>query len=236
MRVLELFKGTGSISKAIGRVCPGADVTSVDIVPRYKPTHLVDILKFDYKQYKPGHFDFIWASPPCTSYSKMQDIASKHKSKAEREDMMKEGDKFIQRTLDIIDYFKPRIGWLLENPATGYLPRRDILKPYKFVDTTYCMYGYPYMKRTRIWGSVNLISKLNLKHCKKNKQYCSENVKKTKKHEYSIGISRTGSEYEKQIDGEYLNKPEYNTLDFKYSIPPDLCDFIMTKVYGLWTQ
>ena len=59
-KLLELFN-------AFERI--GWDVTSVDMVAKFNPTHLANILEFDYKQYPPGHFDFLWASPPCTEFS-----------------------------------------------------------------------------------------------------------------------------------------------------------------------
>ena len=66
-KVLELFKGTGSVGDAFERI--GWEVTSVDMVAKFKPTHVCNILDFDYKQYAPDHFDFVWGSPPCTEFS-----------------------------------------------------------------------------------------------------------------------------------------------------------------------
>ena len=68
MKILELFSGTGSVGKIAKE--KGWEVVSVDIRTYHDqepPTHLVDILKFDYKKYK--NFDIIWASPPCTYFS-----------------------------------------------------------------------------------------------------------------------------------------------------------------------
>ena len=42
--VLELFSGTGSIGRAFEKL--GWNVTSVDINPRFNPTHVADILKW----------------------------------------------------------------------------------------------------------------------------------------------------------------------------------------------
>ena len=50
---------------------------------------------------------------------------------------------------------KPR-AYFIENPATGsmkdYITNRDV---YTF---DYCMYGFPYRKRTHIWSNIRLIS------------------------------------------------------------------------------
>ena len=71
MKVLELFSGTHSVGKVLEK--EGHEVISVDINDykgKFGPlTHKVDIMKFDYKQYKPGEFEIIWASPPCIYYS-----------------------------------------------------------------------------------------------------------------------------------------------------------------------
>lgn len=49
---LELVSGTGSIGRAIEKL--GWNVTSVDINPRFNPTHVADILKWEYSVYRPG--------------------------------------------------------------------------------------------------------------------------------------------------------------------------------------
>ena len=45
----------------------GWDVISVDIDPLHNATHTVDVLRFPYKTIPVP--DYVWASPPCTTYS-----------------------------------------------------------------------------------------------------------------------------------------------------------------------
>jgi site-specific DNA-cytosine methylase len=64
MNTLELFSGTQSFSKRV------PNPVSVDLLPKFKPTHIADMMTWDYKQYPTGYFEIVWASPPCTQYSK----------------------------------------------------------------------------------------------------------------------------------------------------------------------
>ena len=55
------------------------------------------------------------------------------------------------KSLEIIKYFNPH-WWSLENPETGNLKNRDIMKGIPFYNVDYCMYSdWGYRKRTRIW-------------------------------------------------------------------------------------
>ena len=56
MRALVLFCGTKSIDRAFERL--GWEVISVDILAEFKPTHVADILRWDFEQYPKDHFDF----------------------------------------------------------------------------------------------------------------------------------------------------------------------------------
>ena len=130
-------------------------MVSVDL--ELPATHECDIMDFDYKQYPKDYFSICWGSPPCTDYSKLQDsfIGRKRKgviyTKEIQEKEMDESDKLVLKTLEIIDYFKPEL-WCMENPQTGRLKERDIMKGIPFYDVDYCMYSdWGYRKRTRIW-------------------------------------------------------------------------------------
>ena len=71
MRLLELFAGTGSIGKVFKRTF---EVTSLDAEPG--ATITCDIMDWNFQEYKPGYFDVIWASPPCTEFSRA--LTTKH--------------------------------------------------------------------------------------------------------------------------------------------------------------
>ena len=153
VKVLELFSGTGSVGKCCKEL--GWEVVSVDMI--LPADHKVDIMDFDYKQYPKDDFDIVWASPPCTNYSKLQDGWLGRMRKGEiytkeiQEKEMKEDDKLVLKTLEIIDYFKPHY-WFIENPAASKMKDRPFMidKPFHIVD--YCMYSdWGYKKRTRIW-------------------------------------------------------------------------------------
>ena len=51
MKVLELFKGTGSITKYYENT--DIEVISLDILQKYNPTICTDIMTWDYKVYYP---------------------------------------------------------------------------------------------------------------------------------------------------------------------------------------
>jgi len=153
VNVLELFSGTGSVGKCCQQL--GWDVVSVDLL--LPADHQVDIMDFDYKQYPKDEFDIVWASPPCTQYSKA-------KSRGQRD--IQGANKIVLKALEIIEYFDCEY-WFLENPQTGKLKEQDFMKNLPFVDCDYCMYGKPYRKRTRIWTN----KKVNVFLCNKNCGY-----------------------------------------------------------------
>ena len=148
VRMLVLFNGTGSVEGGFTQCFPEASVVTLDLDPRWQPTHLTAIEDWDPTQYPPGFFDVIWASPPCTQYSQARTTGGPPDLAA--------ADRCVQRTLDIIEYLKPE-HWFLENPTGRYpnalrmRPLMSELPPPLFC--TYCKYGKQYRKPTCIWTS-----------------------------------------------------------------------------------
>lgn len=173
MRVLELFSGTGSVGKALNKLSKDVEIVSLDIHPKYNPTHATDILKWNYKSsYPPYYFDIIWASPPCTEYSKAKTIGVRNLPLA---------DRIVMRTLSIIKYFQPRF-WFVENPSGGgLLEKRYFMKKYERykIRCTYCHYGTPFKKPTNIWTNMK---HLNLRYCSKDDPCAYKKLHSTHKH------------------------------------------------------
>ena len=140
MRLLELFSGTGSVGKVAKEM--GYEVISVD--RDMIATHRCDIMDWDYQQYPPKYFNVLWASPPCTEYSRALTTRPRD---------IEGANVILRQTHAILEYFEPTY-WMIENPQTGLM--KDQIEmwgvPYKDVD--YCKYGMPYRKRTRIWNNV----------------------------------------------------------------------------------
>tara|TARA_Y100001963_G_scaffold32158_1_gene44424 strand:- start:1667 stop:2278 length:612 start_codon:yes stop_codon:yes gene_type:complete len=196
MRVLELFSGTGSV----GKVCKqlGWEVISVDML--LPADHQVDIMKFDYQQYDKNHFDIVWASPPCTEYSKAKTQGIRDINGA---------NKLVLKTLQIINYFNCHY-WFIENPQTGKLKDQEFMRNLQYVDADYCMYGLPYRKRTRFWTNKDITNDTILL-CNKN---CGSFI--NGRHIGSCGCGGQGQGHKKS----YSNKSY--TLTEKYVIPEDL--------------
>ena len=163
MKLLDLFTGTGSVKNIAEEL--GYSVTSLDIDPKFRPTHVADINSFDYKShFKPGDFDIIWASPPCQYFSQARKcnigrtLKNGETLTAERvlSDITEFGVPILRRTQEIIEYLQPRV-WFIENPYTGAMKRYIPEKPAVF---DYCMFGFPYRKRTAIWSNQHLESVL----------------------------------------------------------------------------
>ena len=158
MKVVELFAGTRSISKAFERVgdfpftiemdrqhpniswyADISKVTAEDIVERY------------------GVPDVLWASPPCQSYS----VASigYHRYKGEdgelkpKTDFARKSDELLAHTLEIIERLcclNPDLIWFIENPRAG-MRTMKMMENLPRYTITYCKYGDSRMKPTDIW-------------------------------------------------------------------------------------
>jgi len=202
MRVLELFKGSGSITNYY-KDRDDIELISLDFNPKYNPTICCDIMDFDFKKYDVGYFDIIWASPCCVLHSSLQytHINRKWKNREELDKARLEDSKYILKVIEIIDYLKPTY-YFIENPERSsiwnYISDYNISK--KFVRVDYCMFGFNYRKRTKLLTNKELPNVL-----------CSK-----KSHEIRIGMCKKG-------DG---NKYP-NTLLQRYSIPNKLLQYLL---------
>ena len=164
MKVLELYKGTGSFGKVFNNL--DWNITSLDINKKFEPTIINDIMKWDYKKdFKPSDFDLITASPVCLYWSQIRNtwIGRKSKTIAPNgdvitkqhllDDIERYGKPMVDKTFEILDYFKPR-WWILENPLTSSM-WKYIDKKYSHLnfiknDFDYCKYSnWGYKKPTR---------------------------------------------------------------------------------------
>ena len=200
MRLLELFSGTGSIGKAFEE--EGWEVVSLDIDPTSGACIIANFMEWDYTMYPRGYFDGIWASPVCTHYSIARTTA-----KTPRD--LEGSDAMVQRVKDVIAYFQPT-AWAFENPASGLLPRRDVVRGLPFKDISYCMYGYPYRKYTRIWTNSQ-VWKPRPTCCKQNPCDGMRDGRHTMSSQRGPGI-RNG----------FRDPRDICTLKMLYSMPPEL--------------
>ena len=139
MKLLELFSGTTSVGNVAKTL--GFDVVSLDLKDA---DFNIDILDWDYTVFPVGFFDVVWASPPCTEYSRAKTTGVRKIECA---------NKIVLRTLVIIEYLKPRY-FIIENPQTGLLKQQPFMDNIPYKDIDYCKYGMPYRKRTRLWNNV----------------------------------------------------------------------------------
>jgi len=150
MRALVLFSGTRSIEKVLQ--AQGHETVSLDIDPRFGPELCMSILDFDETVYPRDHFQFLWASCPCEAYS-----IARSKAKVPRDVAMTASDKLVVKTRQILAYFTDAL-WIVENPATSRLWMREAAKGLAAdsVVTSYCVWGAPYRKDTRLANNFGL--------------------------------------------------------------------------------
>ncbi len=128
LQVLDLCAGTGSATRAFRD--RGHEVETLDITGEH--TYVCDVREW----HPTKHYDFIWASPPCTEFS----IAKRVPCKDRHVDL-----SIVQSCLRIC---KTAPYWIMENPR-GCL-RYFIGKP--VITVKYSDYGGPIVKPTDLWG------------------------------------------------------------------------------------
>lgn len=156
MKVLELFAGTRSISKAFEAA--GHQTFTIEVDQQHENISLyADILTITpemiLEQF--GKPDIIWASPPCTTYSiaaiSHHRIREANENLLPKSDFAKVSDQLVKHTLYLIQRLRPKY-WFIENPRGG-MRKTDFMQLLPRYTVTYCQYNDSArrMKPTDIW-------------------------------------------------------------------------------------
>ena len=170
----------------------------MDIDATAKPTLVANVLDLQLDAL-PVRVDCIWASPPCTHYSR-----ARTKAKTPRD--LEGSDAIVQKVLFILDHYIT-CSWFMENPESGLLKGREVVAGLPFQVVDYCKYGKPYRKRTAIWTNT---------YWKPQQPLC--------KHDCPVS---SGSRHTARAQQGTSSATDVRySRDELYSIPPALCDEI----------
>lgn len=154
-KVLELFAGTRSISRAFE--ARGHETFSVEWSKDFENIDLyADILTVTAEDIiqRFARPDVIWASPDCTTFS-IAAISHHRRKNPETgnldpvSDYAKFCDKVDQHVLRLIMALSPKY-WFIENPRGG-MRKMQWMQGLPRYTVTYCQYGDTRMKPTDIW-------------------------------------------------------------------------------------
>jgi len=155
MLIFDFFAGTGSSTQAF--VNAGHTVIKIELDEQFEAEER-DVLAMsaEYLISKYGKPDFVWASPPCTTFSVASIGHHWLQGGANPIPKTKEAviaQDLVKHTLKLIQELNPPKGWLVENPR-GMLRKLPVVKDYERRTVTYCQYGDTRMKPTDLWGTV----------------------------------------------------------------------------------
>lgn len=151
-RILDLFAGLGGERRRAAIEARGHEYVTLDLDPAFGCNISADILTVTPDELR--GFDFIWASPPCESFS----VASIG-THWDRDTGMPKTEqaqlhmRIVQHTRMLCDFAEPRLGFLIENPR-GMLRKLPIVRGLPRHTVTYCQYGETRMKPTDLFGHL----------------------------------------------------------------------------------
>ena len=154
MKILELFAGSCSFSNVAKEFGYETFTTDIQQNPDNTVDYVVDLMGFDYDKV-PFNPDFIWASPPCTTYSIAS--CSTHwtppPDRQPKTEKARDNELLIWKTLEILQELQPKY-FIIENPR-GLLRKMDTLEHLNRTTVTYCQYGDERMKPTDLWHNLD---------------------------------------------------------------------------------
>ena len=180
MRIWDICCGTKSVSNVWREA--GHQTLTLDIDPKCMPDICTDIMSWEYTYFGLEPPDVIWCSPPCTHYS-----IARTNAKTPRD--LEGSDKIVQRCLDIIAYWRPKF-WIIENPQTGLLKTREVIRGVPFVDVDYCAFGAPYRKRTRLWTNCTWLPSKRCEHGRSRHPSAVSNFPLSMRHHIPVPLTK----------------------------------------------
>lgn len=143
---LELFSGNGDISKFFKS--KGFDCVSVDYDKRKAADLHYDVYKLSADFYKA--FDFVWASPDCTSYS----LAGHGKYRGSKGNPIHEYAKFcdLHNAVLVNNLVSSGVPFVIENPR-AFLRKMPFMKGLFRTTVYYSVYGAEYAKPTDLFSN-----------------------------------------------------------------------------------
>lgn len=166
-KTVELFAGTESFSNVARSL--GHETITIELDPKFHPTHCVDILTMKDTMI-PFGTHILWASPPCQGFSVAaigKNWTGGYRGYQPKSDSARLSIALAKRTLELIERRHPQ-WWFIENPR-GLLRKMpfmeeltesiDVKRNNKFGivtrhTVTYCQYGDTRMKPTDIWTNA----------------------------------------------------------------------------------
>jgi site-specific DNA-cytosine methylase len=157
MLIFDFYAGTGSATQAFKDA--GHTVISFELNPKQPATENVDVLTLNSADLlaRYGRPVFVWASPPCTTFS----VASIPKYwhyvdgvLTAKDEGVKLGIAMVKKAIELINELQPSKGWIIENPR-GMLRKQGFMQELPRRTITYCQYGDFRQKPTDLWGTVS---------------------------------------------------------------------------------
>lgn len=148
MKTLDLFTGTGSfksVANSMGFQCLSLDNRELDGVD----------MVCDFEEWDPGIMpfipDFVWASPPCTTYSRAAGNFHRYGERALTA-FAEKSDRMMLKLLALLKEWS--CDFVIENPM-GRLRNMSFMSGIPRQTVWYCQYGYKIAKPTDIFSNLN---------------------------------------------------------------------------------